>query len=321
MSYEPKTITFIIPIIRPDLIERCLETLYEYTKGFYVYVIDQTAKGIDATKLRNKYKNLMIIRTPKSDVHYTGNLGFAQGANLGIRLVQTPYFCMLNDDCEMINSKWLDAVFDTFDVVNKATPDRPAIMVNPASIKLPDWSVGRPKGDDFYIIPYKKDYSEEDWRHLVKDKHYVNDQLTLMPGSVIDGVTMYCSIVDTKKFLEVGYLPEQMFPGGGEDYWYCALLSMFGYRAVGTTLSWVFHHWSKSFAALQDKEDVKSLAQPELHHNNNHEDWGPRFDIWGPACTVKDCPERLRTNDGITATCPKHSEEKYDIPESKIMPL
>ena len=101
----PKLNTFVIPIIRPDCIERCLETLYKYTPdNFYVYIIDQTVKGIDYN-LRDRYRNLMIIRTPKTDVHYTGNLGFAQATNLGAQLVQTPYFTMCNDDVEFLNPK------------------------------------------------------------------------------------------------------------------------------------------------------------------------------------------------------------------------
>jgi GT2 family glycosyltransferase len=144
MDKIPKMLTVITPVIRPDLVERMLQTLYEYTEPmFYVFLIDQTVDGLDATKLRNQYKNLMVIRTPKSDVHHTGNLGFAQATNLGIQLVQTPYFMMCNDDVEFIHPKWWDGVLATFDKVERATPERPAVIVNPSSIKLPDWSVGR----------------------------------------------------------------------------------------------------------------------------------------------------------------------------------
>ncbi len=96
----PKWFTAIIPVILTSNIDKCLETLYKYTdkNSFYVYIIDQSVRGLDATALRNRYPNLMVIRTPKSEIHYTGNLGFAQATNLGITLVQTPYFMMLNDD-------------------------------------------------------------------------------------------------------------------------------------------------------------------------------------------------------------------------------
>lgn len=318
----PKTITFIIPVILTSNIDRCLETLYRYTPSntFYVYIIDQSVRGLDATKLRNQYKNLMIIRTPKSDVHYTGNLGFAQATNLGITLVQTPYFCMLNDDVECVHSDWLQGIWDTFQQVERATPDAPAVIVCPASIRLADWSVGRPDGEDFDILPYKEEYSQEEWDFLVNESHYVNEHLTIEPGSVFDGVTMYACVCDTKRFLDIGMLDEKYFPGSGEDYDYSCLARMKGYRSVATTKSWVFHHWSSTFRALRaEKEEVKSLQMPELNWNYNHEKWGPNFDIWGVKCPI--CSEQMRTADGKIATCSKHPDEIYEMPEPTTMPL
>lgn len=320
---NPKLLTVIIPIIRPDLIERCLETLYDYTEegSFYCFVIDQTVKGLDSTDLRNRFKNLMIIRTPKSDVHYTGNLGFAQATNLGIQLVQTPYFMMCNDDVEFLNKRWWKGVMDTFEMVDKATPERPAVIVNPSSIKLPDWSVGLPSGQHHYIMPYDKWYSEADYTWLIEEPHYVNEHLTIQPGSVMDGVTMYASVCDTKRFLEIGLLDERYFPGSGEDYDYSCRASMMNYRSVGTTLSYVFHHWSASFKAIQDEDDVKAIMTPELNWNQTNEKWGDNFDIWGVKCSI--CGEGMRCpkDNPKIAKCSKHPEIVYPMPESTIAPL
>lgn len=319
---QPKLLTVITPVIRPDLLPRMLETLYEYTEPiFYVILIDQTVGGLDATALRNQYKNLMVIRTPKSDIHYTGNLGFAQATNLGISLVQTPYFMMCNDDIEFIHPKWWQGVLDTFEQVEKQTPDRPAVIVNPSSFKLPDWSIGKPKGENHFIIPYKENYSDDDWNFLINEEHYINKHLTIMPGTVIDGVTMYASVCHTQRFLEIGMLDEKFFPGSGEDYDYSCRASMVGYRCVGTTLSYVFHHWSATFQALQEEEEVKSLQIPELAWNQTNEKWGDGFDIWGYKCPR--CGEGMRCAKGNReiATCPKHPEETYTMPESTISPL
>lgn len=322
MDKQPKLLTVIIPVIRPDCIEACLRTLYKYTDSymFYTYIIDQTVKGLDSTALRNKYPNLMVIRTPKSDVHYTGNLGFAQATNLGISLVQTPYFMMCNDDIEFINAKWWQGVMDTFETVEKATPERPAVIVNPSSFKLPDWSVGLPSGQDFYIIPYKEEYTDEEYDWLVNEPHYINEHLTLQPGSVIDGVTMYASVCHTQRFLEIGLLDERYYSGSGEDYDYSCRAAMVGYRCVGTTMSYLFHHWSLTFKAIQDEADVKSLMIPELQWNQTNEKWGDGFDIWGVKCPT--CTANMRCGvDKTKATCPKHPEQIYEMPESTIAPL
>jgi GT2 family glycosyltransferase len=315
-----KVNTFIIPIIRSDLIGRCLETLYAHTAdNFYVFVIDQSADGINMS-LRDKYKNLMIIRTPRTNVHTKGNLGFAMATNLGIRLATTPYMTLCNDDVEFIHKDWWQGVMDTFDLVETQTPDRPAAIVNPASVKLPDWSVGRPAGEDHYILPYKDRFTDADWDLLVNEEHYVNQYLTIRPGSVIDGVNLYCSVAHRRRFLEAGLLDEVYYPGGAEDYDTCCRLSTVGYRCVGTTKSWVFHHWSKSFKTIQDAEQVKKLIDDNLRFGNHNQIWGDRFDIWGIKC--RRCDERLRAlPNSLVASCPGHPDETFDIPPQHTMSL
>lgn len=314
--------TFIIPVIRTDLIERCLDTLYKNTiPNFYVYVIDQTPAGLDIHRLREKFKNLLIIRPPKTINYTKGNLGFAKATNLGIQLVETPFFTMCNDDVEFIDRRWWEGVMQTFDKVNESTPDRPCMMVNPSAIRLPDWSVGRPKDDHFDIIPYQESYTSEQYDDLVNKDHYINEHLTLQPGSVIDGVTMYCSVFKTRMFLEVGLLNEKFYPGGGEDYDYNARANMFGYRCVGTTMSWVWHWWSKSLSTIGEEQMIRDSLDQNKMWNNNNELWGEGFDIWGIKCSQ--CNQRLVTDrsNPTVARCPEHPEETYDLPESSLKPL
>lgn len=316
---HPKLNTFIIPYLGGTNIFRCLETIYRYTdNNFYVYVIDQSAKGLDPN-LRDQYKNLLVVRTPKTDLHYTGNLGHSHATNVGIQLCQTPFLTMLNDDVEFIHKDWWDGVMETFERVEKATPTRPAMLVNVASIKLPDWSVGRPKGEDHYILPYKEQYTDDDWYQLISEPHYVNEHLTIQPGSVIDGVNLYCSVVDTRKLLEVGLIDEYWYPGNANDYDLGCRASMFGYRCVSTTLSWVFHHWSTTFESVDAEEEMRAMVQDELKQGDLRTKWGDRFDLWGVRCTQ--CDEILHTDDGIKATCPKHPNEVYAIPENSVVPL
>lgn len=320
-KYEPKWNTFIIPVIITTYIERCLECIYANTKesSFYVYILDQTVNGLDATKLRNKYRNLMIIRTPKSDRHYTGNLGFAKATNLGISLVTTPYFTMLNDDVEIIYKDWFQGVLDTFAQVEHDTPNTPAVLVNPASTRMADWSLGRASGDHFDVIPHKDKYDDEDWRVLTQEDHYVNEALTLHPNIVIDGVAMYASVCDTTKFLEVGYLDERWYPGSAEDYDWGSIAYMKGYRCVGTTKSWVFHWWSSSMKAAREEDDIKSLMQDELRQGDLGDKWPDnRFDLWGYKC---ECGKNMRSADGKIAVCPEHPDKTFVIPESEIQPL
>lgn len=293
--------------------------------NFKVIVVDQTVDGLGHLNLRDRYKNLTVIRTPKTQRYYTGNLGFAKANNLGIALVDTPYFTLCNDDVEFVNRQWWFGVLAAFEKTTASTPDRPCMMVCPGSIKLPNWSVGRPSGDDFYILPYKRKYSHLEYMSLVEEDHYINKHLTLKPGSVIDGVTLYCPVIKTELFMDVGFLDESYWPGGAEDYDYACRLSMRGYRGVGTTMSWVFHHWSKSLAATDADAIREQLNQPELRMGDHNAIWGKDeegtnyHDIWGPLC--RDCKkERIRTVDNITGTCPECGWT-FAIPQPKLYPL
>ncbi len=318
--------TVIFSPIRTDLIDRALETLYRHTvPNFKVIVVDQTVDGLDQNRLRDTYRNLTYMRTPRTEMYKTGNFGFSKANNLAIKLVDTPYFTICNDDVEFLNRQWWDGTMEAFKAVDDATPDTPCLMVCPGSIKLPDWSVGRPSGDDFYIMPYKRYYSNEEYEWLVNEPHYVNEHLTLMPGSVIDGVTLYCPVIKTEHFKTVGgALDERFWPGGAEDYDFACRISMRGFRGVGTTMSWVFHHWSKSIGPEGDEIRDK-LNEPELRFGDHNQIWGydennkPYHDIWGIEC--RDCGKtRVRTTDNVTAACPECGW-KFKIPPITLRPF
>ena len=300
--------TIVIPVVRTDLVEKCLETLYRHTPpNFYVYIIDNSADGIDKEIIR-KYVHF-YVRPGR-------NLGFSKSFNTGLKLCETKYITTCNDDIEFIDSRWWDGILETFDRVDTATPQRPCMLVTPSSIKLPDWSVGRPSGDHFYIKEYKEFYTPEDWDSLVNEEHYVNQYLTIKPKTVIDGVTLYCSVFKTDIIREIGGLDERYYPGSGEDYDLCCRTNMIGYRSVGTTSSWVFHHWSSSLSNL---DDFKKIIDPDRMWNKTEEAWDSGFDIWGKKCPV--CEENMRLDkESGFATCSKNHTQ-FEIPAPFQIPL
>lgn len=314
-----KVCTFAIPVIRPDLVEHCLDSLYQYTESgtFNVIIIDQTKKGLDVN-LRDRYRDLTVLRSPITEKFRTGNIGFQFANNLALKLTDTPYFCFLNDDVIFINDKWWQGVMDTFDMIDKSTPTRPALLVNVASMKLPDWSVGLPRGEHHYILPYKENYTDEDWDFLVNKEHFVNEHLTIKPGSVFDGINLYCSVTKTDVLRRIG-IDDFWYPGSAGDYCLSNLASMYSYRCVSTTLSWVYHHWSVTFAAINEEEDIKELAIPELHHTDLREKWWVNFELWGTRCPV--CEGILHTEDGILASCSEHKDQIYPIPQNVVETL
>lgn len=291
------TNTFVIPIIRQDFVGKCLETLYKFTEpNFRVIVIDQSGNE-EAYKKYKQYVHLWIFSYR--------NLGFSKAVNTGIKLAQTKYVTLLNDDVEFINKKWWQGILDTFDM------DKSIIGVNPMSPKEGSWGYGyrednkdtweplahftyegtdkraiyprKPDGTGFF---YKESFNEEDWDFLV------NHNPAWVKDSVCDAIPLWCPVFKRDKLLEIGLLDEKFYPGGGEDYdlnaraYSCAWPTPrdecdkdYHYRMVGTTKSWVWHHWGKSKDDISGQDPYNKLFESRPRWNNLDELWPKELTI------------------------------------------
>jgi GT2 family glycosyltransferase len=210
--------TFVVPIIVPDYIKRFLETLYEYTPpNFRVILIDQTKEGLPEDW------DLWSFIKPKVHMYVRPyrNLGFAHAMNTGIRISDTKYVTCANDDVEFINKRWW------FGVEEELSRDG-IEAVNPMSVTEPGWGYGCNKNSSeelvteketalgckfnreaerFEHLPYKKDYSEEEYDFLLNQKN----------GS-IEGCITWLTTFKRQSLEFKGLFDERFFPGGGEDY-------------------------------------------------------------------------------------------------------
>lgn len=274
--------TFIIPIIRPDFIGRCLETLYKYTPdNFYVYVIDQTPDDFAYAS----YKKMahMWIKPYR-------NLGFSKAINTGILLSQTKYVTCLNDDVEFMDNRWWEGIEQTFAM------DEKIIAVNPNSPKEGAWGYGltsdnqdtwKPRegfifDGDKSVLPvidgkefiHKDSFTSEEYDSLL-NKHPVWSKDTLC-----DGLACWCTVFKRDALENIGLFDEKFYPGGGEDYDMMGRIYAKGLRAVGTTKSWVWHHWGKSKDDISGKNPNNPIfSRPRW--NNLDELWPKGFDVWG----------------------------------------
>jgi GT2 family glycosyltransferase len=210
--------TFIVPHISWSYLRTTLESLRDNTPdNFKIILIDQS----DTYSHRN---DLIDIRVRSSQ------LGFARAANLGIRLADTKYVTVWNDDCEALNWQWWSGIEDTFEKF----PD--AVGVNPSSLRNPDGADGFEEK-----IKYKSSLTNEEYKEILA----VNCK-----GYVLEAGCLFATVFDREKLDKIkGVIPgkcwfdERFFPGGGEDYdlYYRALSS--GFRILGTDSSWVWHWW------------------------------------------------------------------------------
>ena len=286
--------TFVFPIIRRDFILPALESLRANTPdNYHVIVIDQTMPEQYNDWVEESLREWCDLR-----IKTQRNYGFAQAANLGIRLAPTPYITVCNDDVEFIWDGWWDGIMQTFEKFDNLA------AVNPMSPKEPGWGWGR-KGYVYYCancgarhIDKERPCHCENYEPLNLDDVRGNtSKMQLMikaaNGAMIDGIACWCPVFRRDALDDIGLFDERFLPGGGEDYDWSARCYQAGYRGIATSLSWVWHHWGQSKDARDGFDTALPLARPHWNYLSTKGDpvrglWDPDVDCWGHNCTRTD---------------------------------
>jgi len=280
-------ITYIVPLIHDIYISRYLYTLWKYSEpgSFRVVVIDQCKNRV-RPEVWNYIKDKVHLY-----LHPIRNLGYSKACNEGILHAlhwKTPYICVSNDDIEIMNKRWINGIFETFEM------DKERIMaVVPMSPRVAGWGYGVSYNPE--VLPYKEEYSEEEYDYLIKGDftNYKGELPKTYPrkisGTVVDGAAFSMPYFRREAFEKIGLLDEHFFPGSGEDYDWNARAYVRGYRVVATSKSWVWHHWTKSKDLFASGTLEDPYYKPEDHpYWNNIGDLyppvmneGKDFDVWG----------------------------------------
>lgn len=266
--------TFVINPVLPNYIEKFLETLHEHTpENFQVIIVDQTKNGI--YDLVKRFKPEVYLRSYR-------NLGFSKSMNMGGRLATTKYVTFANDDIEFLNKKWWSGIEETFAM------DKRIIAVNPDSAKIAMWGYGLDHYTKYELLPQEQCHTDEGYEYLLKGDYsnhkdaMIKDRGVMVPmpktfpflqTGVVDGIATWCTTFDREKFWMLGGFDEKYYPGGGEDHDICARAYSKHYRMVGTSKSFVWHHWSSSRDHLDEVPEI----QRELVWNNHDELWPPKW--------------------------------------------
>lgn len=241
-------------------------------------MIDQTKNGF-SDEVR-KYTSPLIDLYIHPMKH---QLGYAGAMNQGIVLALhwgTPLICLANDDIEFINSKWMQGVYDTF------AKDERIVGVCPMTPRHAGWGYGV----DGYpeVLPYKETFSEEDYEYLMNGNF--TDKKDILPksfpvdnlkGTIVDGAVFVLPYFKREIFEEIGLLDERFFPGSGEDMDFMARAYKKDKRIVSTSLSWIWHWWSKSKDLFASGELEDKYYKPKDYWNNMGELWPEGHDPWG----------------------------------------
>lgn len=304
--------TFVINPVRPDFIHRCLETLYKYTDMTHnrVVVVDQTLDGL------KDLQGVHLLLRPHR------NLGFSKSMNEGLihgLRWGSEYITCMNDDIEFINNDWWNGIIETF------KDGDTIVAVNPMSPKEPGWGYGLPHGEYIDLLPYKREYSQEDYdwlmagdfKQIKEEKNFPKTYPEKKVG-VIDAIATWCTVFERECFERFGLWEERYYPGGGEDYDYNARVYREGYRMVGTTKSWVWHWWGSSKDKVGEYKGQGLPIVQDLCWMNPDLLWPPEKNI-----TWKDGKYQPTSFDPWGRVTLKDGSKKpmYRVPEIEIIDI
>lgn len=200
-------LTIIIPVYNNPV--GCLELISDFYRlhdanMFRLIVVDQTRDGITFDKEEPVHLHVRTYR----------NLGFSKAMNTGIKLVQTPYMLLANDDVRLLNSKWYEeakADLSNDDVL--ATNPYPATRT---------WD--RHGNVVWFWDDTRDDGTRDDRLDAIKDKQFEDytdadyELIKQVHGSGTGaGTAMFFTLMETNARHYVGLMDEAYW-NNGEDY-------------------------------------------------------------------------------------------------------
>ena len=227
-SQEPKVSILIPSKDRSDLLERCLNGIYESSdySNFEVIVIDHQSNEEDALELLEKIDKRDDTRV----LEFEGEFNFSLMNNIAAESSTGDFLCLLNNDIEVISSDWIQ------ELVSHAS--REHVGVVGALLRYPDKSIQHaglsPNLGSLYGHAHKYFPSGNfGYRNRLAVAHQVA------------AVTGACLMTSRELWGELGGLNQQLAVAYN-DVDYCLRARTSGYQIIWTPFAELIHHESLS---------------------------------------------------------------------------
>ncbi len=193
-------LTIVIPVYNNTGVYDLVSDFYRLhdPETFRIIVIDQTKEGLYFDKEKPVHLHIKTYR----------NLGFSKAQNLGLKLSETPYTLLANDDIRLLHRDWYAAA-------RTCVQKDGVLAVNPFPA-LRTWDGGG--SPQWYWDIHAENFA---W---TKDKpfdSYTDEEYAklkeLLPGGDSPGTAMFFTLIRTELRDIVGYLDEAYW-NNGEDY-------------------------------------------------------------------------------------------------------
>jgi GT2 family glycosyltransferase len=252
--------TFIIPTLNNySGLYRLLVTLEKFTKPDYNVIIINNGHSLKS--LSDEAKEYMAKAREKATIWIDPkrNLGFGKAMNQGLKLADTEFVTIANDDVEILYNGWWEEIMDMFEKDENLGGFNPHSPCNK-----------KHTGDRFIQYDYKEEYNDEDIKKMkeifIRERQYV-------------GCCTYFTICRKKMFDEIGLFDESFGLGSGEDYDLCVRASRKNWLIKGGSTTMVWHWWGDTKDNMPKEDGFATNYDLIAGGNQNMErKWGKHID-------------------------------------------
>lgn len=252
LTQQPK-VSIVIPAGgKWEFLNRCLTSLFEKTtyKNYEVILIDNSLEEAFGEKVKEKFGKKIVF---KKDWERPFN--FSVLNNRAIKDLKTDYLLLLNDDMEVINPDWLEALIEQGEKQGVGVVGAKLIYRN-NTIQQAGIIVG---------------YNELAGNAFVGEGSsaagYLNRLVTIQNYSAVTGA---CLLIKKDLYDQVGGLDEKLAVAFN-DVDLCLKVIEKGYRVVWTPYAQLFHFESQTRGLDLDRVSKLRLIKEENYFKNQ---WG-----------------------------------------------
>ena len=199
---------------------QCLDSIKARTEAPYkILVIDNGSTDETIQELR---KDPQIFHIENSC-----NLGFGRGFNIGLQLIDTPYFVISNSDV-VVTQDWLTTM------INHISADKELAALGPVSnyVSGPQLIRGGTYNDETTLNSWARERLQ-----------YVVDPLTYFHR-----IVFFFTLFKSEVLSKVGVLDERFEIGNFEDDDYCLRIKLSKLKTAFDNMVFVHHYGSRTFA-------------------------------------------------------------------------
>lgn len=249
--------TFIIPILNNyEGALKLVKSIKKYTPdNYYIFIINN---GFPYENI----ESLNTIKKLKEESHLWidpyRNLGFGKAMNIGIKLAQTEFVTLSNDDVEILYPEWWEEIMIKFRLEPKLGGFNPHSFVNKNA-----------QGDRVIQYDIKDNYTKDD---ILKMKEIFKNE-----REYIGGCTFF-TICRRRMFDDVGLFDESFGQGSGEDYDLDIRAARKNWIIKGGSSTMVLHWWGKTKDNMPKGIGISNYDLIAAGNQNMERKWGKHID-------------------------------------------